>query len=115
MRQVHEVNSVAVDDLEGLVPSWLRHLRASNKAPRTIQSYGEAAEMFMRFLSERGMPTAAGSIAREHVEMWIEDLLSRFKPATALNRYRGLVSLFAFLADEGEITRSPMERMKPPA
>ena len=35
-------------------------------------------------------------------------------PATANNRYRALTALFAFLVDSGEITDSPMVKMKPP-
>jgi len=54
--------------LDALIPSWARHLRAANLAPRTIQPYGEAAASLGRFLVERGMPNAAGAIGREQVE-----------------------------------------------
>src|SRR5215203_4318648 len=40
---------------------------------------------------------------------------SRTKPATVAKHYRSLQQLFRFLIDDGEITASPMERMKPPA
>ncbi|MGH9059032.1 MAG: tyrosine-type recombinase/integrase, partial [Acidimicrobiales bacterium] len=39
---------------------------------------------------------------------------ARHKPATANNRYRALARLFAYLVDEGEITDSPMAKMRPP-
>jgi site-specific recombinase XerD len=54
------------------------------------------------------------AITREHVEAFIADLLERWKPATAHNRYRALRSFFGWLVDEGEIRESPMARMKPP-
>src|SRR5262249_39846282 len=41
--------------------------------------------------------------------------LGRWKPATALNRYKSLVQWFRWLLDEREIEESPMARMHPPA
>jgi site-specific recombinase XerD len=96
------------------VPSWARHLRAANRSPRTIQSYLEAANQLVAFLSERGMPTDAANIKREHVESYIECLLERWKPKTAAVRYRSLKQLFKWLVDEGEITASPMAKTTPP-
>ena len=45
----------------------------------------------------------------------MQHLLDTKSAATANNRYRALQRFFAFLADEGEITASPMARMKPPS
>lgn len=59
--------------------------------------------------------SAVGSIRREHVESFIEDLDTRFKPATLGVRFRSLQQLFRCLIDEGEITSNPMERMRSPA
>jgi site-specific recombinase XerD len=114
------VNKVArrattVGDLAGLVPSWRRHLRAENKSPRTIQSYGEAAEQFQAFLINMGMPTAVGKLTREHVEAFLEHLLETGRsPSTLANRYRSLQQLFRWLEEDGEIPRSPMDKMRPP-
>lgn len=96
-----------------LATSFQRHLRASNAAPRTIQSYTEAVTRFRVFLDEHGMPADAASITREHVELYLEDVLTRHKPTTALARYKSLQQLLGFLVDEGEITDSPMARMRP--
>ena len=60
------------------------------------------------------MPTAADAIAREHVESFVDDLLRRWKPATAANRYRALQRFFRFAVEEGEISTSPMRNMSPP-
>jgi integrase len=61
------------------------------------------------------MPADVASIHREHVEAFLEDLLTRRSAATANNRYRGLVAFVTWLTAEGEIPSSPMARMKPPS
>jgi len=109
-----EPETVTVDDLRSLIPSWRRHLRAANLADRTVQSYLEAANQLCEFLVAHGMPTEAGAIHREHVESYIQDILNRFKPTTAASRYRSLQQLFRWLVDEGELSASPMAKMRPP-
>jgi site-specific recombinase XerD len=104
----------SVGDLEALIPTWIRSLRAENKSPKTIETYSEAARLFLAFLRSRGLPADVSDITREHVETFIADLLERFKPATASNRYRALARMFAFFVEEGEIDTSPMARTKPP-
>ena len=106
--------AVSVGDLSGLLPSWARHLRAENKSPRTVQSYLEAAEQFLAFLRQAGMPTEAAKLRREHVEAFEESLLERWRPATAATRHRSLQQLFRWLEEEGEIRSSPMAKMRPP-
>lgn len=106
--------SIVQDDLAALAASFARHLRAANLAPKTIRTYVQSVEALERFLTERGMPTAVSALTREHVETWIEDILARWKPATASVRYRSAQQFFRFLVDEGEITESPMARMRPP-
>lgn len=107
-------DSRLIDDLETLLPSWQRHLRAANLSPRTITAYLSTGASLVRFLRAAGMPTAASSIGREHLETFIEAQLARFRPSTAATRYRDLKQLFRWLLDEGEIDRNPMERMRPP-
>jgi site-specific recombinase XerD len=114
--KVSTKQSVAVTtvSMDGLITSWTRHLRAANAAPRTIQSYLEAVEQFRDFLIDKGMPTDVSSITREHVESYLEDVLGKWKPTTALARYKSLQQFFRWLVDEGEITVSPIARMRPP-
>lgn len=101
-------------DYTTYVRSFRLSLEAQNKGARTITTYCEAARKFGEFLFDKGMPTDVANIRREHVEAYIADVLAKWKPATAHNRYRSLHSFFNWLADEGEITASPMARMKPP-
>ena len=67
------------------------------------------------WLAERGMPTDAATITREHVEAWLADLHERLSPATVARHYRNLQQLWGWLLDDGEIVRSPVERMRPPS
>jgi site-specific recombinase XerD len=97
-----------------LARSFELSLRASGKSARTIETYGEALRQFVAHLKRRGMPTDVDRLRREHVESFVADLLERFKPATASNRYRALASFFRWCVEEGEITSSPMANMSPP-
>jgi site-specific recombinase XerC len=91
-----------------------RHLRAVNRSPKTLETYGLATTQLDAFLAAQGMPRDPEAISREHVESFIADLLSRWSPATASNRYRALQSFFKYLVDVDVLKHSPMERMKPP-
>src|SRR6266508_5281633 len=106
--------TTATVDISALLPSWQRSLRAARRSARTVQSYTESAEQLADFLVRKGMPTAVASIRREHVEAFVEDLDTRFKPATVGVRFRSLQQLFRWLLEEGEITSNPMERMRSP-
>jgi site-specific recombinase XerD len=101
--------------VEELAESFRRSLKAENKAARTIETYGQALDLFASFLRARGMPAQAANVRREHVEDFITDLLARGqKPATASNRYRALQSFFRWAVEDGELGESPMAKMKSP-
>jgi site-specific recombinase XerD len=100
--------------LDPLLASWVRHLRAGNKSEATIAAYSYAVLGLTQFLAEHGMPTDTTSITREYVEAYIADQLQTRSPATAHQRYRGLLQFFKWLVEEGEITTNPMANMKPP-
>ena len=53
-----------IGDVEHMVTSFKRHLRAENKAPQTITAYTHAPLQLADFLQERGMPADVGSIHR---------------------------------------------------
>lgn len=96
--------------------SFQRHLRAENKAPLTIKTYGKAVEALGAFLEAQGMPTAPALIRREHVESFLIQLQQAgHRPATVAQRFRSLQQFFKWLAEEGEVRISPMANMKAPA
>lgn len=105
---------LAAGDLAANVASCARHLRAANLSPAIQDTYLISLGRLAAFLAERGMPTDVAAIRREHLESFIEDLLARWKPATAANRYSGIRPFFAWLVEEGEIRESPMARMRKP-
>lgn len=102
-------------DLADLLPDWQRHMRARNLAPATIKTYLNSGRAFLAFLEANGMPTTAHGIAREHIEAFLADTIARgLKASSAARHYRHLQQLWRWLLDDGEIQRSPMERMRPP-
>lgn len=109
-----QIATSSVGDLSVLIPSFERSLRAANKSPKTVKTYGEATRQLLAFLVDHGMATEVAKITREHVETFLEDLLAKWKPATANNRYRALAQFFKWAVEDGELTTSPMARMKPP-
>jgi site-specific recombinase XerD len=110
----------AVDMTEGdvrmLRSSFELALRASNRSPRTVQSYLEALDQFTAYLVEQGMPTVARSITREHVEAWLVSLQAAGRtPATVRVRHASLRQFFNFLVEEGKIPDTPMRNVRAPA
>jgi site-specific recombinase XerD len=108
------VRTAVMPTIVDLAPSFARSLRASNKSPKTLVTYLEAVDGLAAFLTAQGMPAELVHVKREHVEAFIEYLLAQFRPATALNRYKSLRVFWNWAVDEGEIERSPMEKMHPP-
>jgi site-specific recombinase XerD len=104
---------MAIGSVDDLGRSFERHLRAENKAGRTIETYLEAVNLLSAFLAARGLTVA--DARREHIEAFLGELLGRWKPATANNRYRSLRRFYAWLEEEGEIATDPMARLRPPA
>ena len=104
------------DPLAGLLEDWRISLRARGRSLATIASYRSVGGFFTLYLATHGMPADAGSIDRDHVEQYLADMRERgLSPATVARHYRSLQQLFKWLTDDGEITRSPMDRMSPPA
>lgn len=94
--------------------SFACHLRAENLSPQAVTTYLQSVARLAEFLEASGMPTLVANIRREHIEGWLEHLLRRWRPATAVNRFTGAQQFFKWLVDEGEIRDSPMARMRKP-
>jgi len=100
--------------LEEVIPRWEASLRARNRSPKTIRSYGDTARLLADFQNAQGYPTKVSQIGREHIEHFIGDQLARWRPATAALRYRSLKPLFAWLVESGHLESSPMASMRTP-
>jgi site-specific recombinase XerD len=93
--------------LPDLARSFERHLRAENKSDRTVETYLETVRLLEAFLAGRGVGVRLAQADRADIEAFLADLLARWKPATAANRYRSLKVFHAWLEDEGEIATDP--------
>lgn len=107
--------AAAVDDLSTLLPDWSTHLRAKGRSRATINSYLTVGRAFIAYLTAQGMPTGAGAVTREHVESYLAAMQDTVAPATCAKHYRSLQQLFRWLDDDGEIPRSPMDKMTAPS
>jgi site-specific recombinase XerD len=104
-------------DVAANLASFVRHLRAENKAPSTIVTYAKAVEQLDGFLAapRRRRPRRVADLRREDIEAFLVDRAEAgMRPATLSQRFRSLQQFFRWLADEGEIERSPMATMHPP-
>ena len=98
-------------EIEALVNSWRRDLRARNVARKTIKTYGESADQLVAHLAEAGV-TEAQAVTREHVSDFITDLLATRSPSTASVRFRALQQFFTWLVDGEETGISPMAKRR---
>lgn len=100
---------------EPLVREWERTLRAENKSQNTITLYGSSVRKLLGYLEQLASPPATpGDITPSQIRDWIAHLLDTTSAGTANTRYRSVRGWFAWLLDEEEIHRHPMERMTPP-
>jgi site-specific recombinase XerD len=106
----------ALAPLSGLLPDWRISLRARGRSLAIIASYLSVGESFTEYMVANGVPDQAPTVAREHIEQYLADMRDRgLSPATVAKHYRSLQQPFKWLTDDGEIARSPMERMSPPS
>src|SRR4051794_25586293 len=104
------------DNLGAMIESFTIHLDGEHKAARTVALYREAARDFERFIRASQCPTDVRAITSEHVSAYMASLSRRgWQPSTANQQYRSLQQFWKWLQAEGEITRSPMAALKPPA
>jgi site-specific recombinase XerD len=104
-----------LDSIADLLPSWERHLRARNLAPRTIHSYLDAARRFDQWMTaQTSAPTPLDEIRHSDVTGFLESVLERTSPSYGATLHRRLQQLFRWLIDEDEITESPMRRLSAP-
>lgn len=107
---------VTPGDLGDELGAFVRFMRRANASAATIATYHESVRQLATFLQDHGHPTDVRAIEPRHVEAFLIELLGKWKPATAHNRFRGLQRFFRWYADvdrDGTF-RSPMDRMKPP-
>jgi integrase/recombinase XerC len=100
--------------VKSLGESFKRALRAENKAPSTLDTYGRSLNLLHSYLVREGLPTDIEQVKALHIRAFITEMLDKHSPATASNRYRALRRFFRWLLDEEEIASDPMQGVKPP-
>ncbi len=103
------------EPLRDFMEDWRVHLRAKNRSAGTILSYLTVGRAFCDWLDQRGIPAEHMAITRGVVEAYLADMNDRVRPATTAKHYRSLQQLFRWLVSDGELDRSPMDGMSPPA
>jgi site-specific recombinase XerD len=102
------------DDLGDLLDDWRVHLRSKGRSVATINSYLTVGRTFLAYLHAHQMTTSAAAISRLDIEHYLGDMRERVSAATVAKHYRSLQQLFRWLAEDEEITVSPMAKMSPP-
>jgi hypothetical protein len=69
MRRDTTPPAVAVGEFQSLLEDQRRHPRAKNHSPATIDSYHIVGRAFADYLTQHGLSTDAGVIAREHSQL----------------------------------------------
>jgi site-specific recombinase XerD len=98
-----------------LMRSFDRSLRAQQRSASTRDQYLMSVGQMVDFFVVNEMPDDATKLTRDHVETFLADFAATHAPATVQTRYKCLKLFFAFLCEEGEVTKDPMANMKPPA
>src|ERR1700690_2971854 len=105
------VPAVPLDDL---IRSWLIDLRGRHLAPKTVRTYGQAAQRLQAGLPERCLKDAA-EIRREDLRAFFAGIAETRTPGGESVDYRALQQFFKWADEvEEEITPNPMARLRPP-
>jgi len=115
VRVITSTDSVGeVGSIRRLAESFEVSLRARNLGERTIKTSLEAIRLFTAFLEAAGMPMEVSAMTREHVEAFLLHELERVSASSVHIRYRALQQFFCWAMEDGEVSASPMENMRPP-
>lgn len=106
-----DITDTVEGDLLDQVKWFARYLRRENKAPRTIDTYVEDSTELAKHLAGRN----AVDLVPRDIESYLDSLWDRdLAAATVAKRYRSIQQFCNWLEREGEVTVSPMEKMRPP-
>jgi len=97
-----------------IVESW--QLSLHGKAPRTVRHYLDETGRFVAWLVTNGRPASAPgdllAVERRDIESWLTAQRAECRAqATMRNRWVALRNFYGWALAEGEIERSPLERV----
>lgn len=102
------------EQLNGLLESWLLHLRAERKSAQTLKTYGDGIR---RFIAWAETAEVAPEFTRPIVNAFIAAILddgNGVQASTARSRQLALRRLSAWLKEEDEISKDELLGLKPP-
>ncbi|MBD2894786.1 Tyrosine recombinase XerC [Actinomadura sp. RB99] len=103
------------EPLDGLFASFARDLRAAQKAPRTIEIYGQAVRFFSEWLASKGTPATVDALTKENLADWFAHLADEGQSEnTILTRYRSMRRFVRWLIAEEEIEGNPFATLEQP-
>ena len=104
------------EELETLLTSWLRHLRAAKLSQKTINTYGYSVRSFIGYIRDAADAAGdVGGITRGHIEDWMLGLEDAGrKPNTLLTRFTNMRTFLAWLVEEEELAVNVMTGMREP-
>lgn len=101
--------------IDDLFRSFARDLRAADKAPRTIEIYGQAIRFYSEWLAVQGRPVTAESLTKHAISGWLASLVQRGQAeSTVLTRYRSMRRFVRWCVAEGELDTDPMRNLEQP-
>jgi site-specific recombinase XerD len=112
--RLHLVGQTSATLFAPLLESWTIALEADNKSDKTVTGYMYSLIDFVRWLERTRGATAPEEITTDLCRRWLADQLKKNAPSTAKSRWTGLRSFCAWMAEEGELTPSPMATIKSP-
>lgn len=89
-------------EVEPLLASWMRSLRAKGRSPKTLESYSLSVRSFTQWCHDNGRPLDPAEQTRGEVQDYIAHVLDTRSQGTAGVRYRSLRQWFKWLASEDE-------------
>lgn len=106
--------TISSPPISDLAASFRRHLRAANKADRTLVLYGQAIRFFCDWLETQGRPTTMDQLTRHALAAWLAELSERVDVGTVRTRMRGMRRFCRWLVAEGELDKAPTEGLEMP-
>lgn len=104
----------AGEPLRDFLDDWRISLRAKNRSHGTIDSYLTCGTALCGWLDEHRPGIGHTEVSSTVLETYLAQMHTRVSPATVAKHYRSLQQLFRWLVLDGELERSPFEKMSPP-
>ncbi|MFV2177626.1 tyrosine-type recombinase/integrase [Actinomadura sp. LOL_016] len=100
---------------QAAINSFILHLNAEGKSPKTVRTYAEAAQWFAAAHLRRNTEHSDWEdVTPDDVRAWIVHLLDQYSDSYANNQYRALQQFFKWWSTDEELP-DPMAKLRPPS